>query len=124
MDTTQAETESEEEICMEPNEELKGQEETEQQKRKYRMYNFFNSAKGIGEGSLIKSTNGNNLDLATTDDVFRLHFQNFNGITLNNDSAEFLDEMTILKELGCSLVQAAEGNINWTQGTNYNRAKE
>eukprot|EP00957_Ditylum_brightwellii_P138499 10556896-Ditylum_brightwellii.AAC.1 len=32
--------------------------------------------------------------------------------------------MTILRELGCSIVQGAEGNLNWSQGGKYNNAKE
>eukprot|EP00957_Ditylum_brightwellii_P209767 15363166-Ditylum_brightwellii.AAC.1 len=107
-----AETESEEEISTETYTETEEREETGQAKDKHIKYEFYNSTTGIGEDSLVQSTNGNNLDLAITDDVFRLYFKNFNGITFNNDSAEFLDEMTILKELGCSLVQAADGNIN------------
>eukprot|EP00957_Ditylum_brightwellii_P093153 7092460-Ditylum_brightwellii.AAC.1 len=77
----------------------------------------------LGTDSIIQCTNGNNLDLAINDNVFRLYFQIFNGITLNNDSAEFLDEMTILRELGCSIVQGAKGNLNWSQGCKYNKAK-
>eukprot|EP00957_Ditylum_brightwellii_P075996 5776930-Ditylum_brightwellii.AAC.1 len=49
---------------------------------------------------------------------------NFNGITLHDSGAEFLDEFTTLKELGTSLVQGAEENNNWSQGDTYNRAKE
>eukprot|EP00957_Ditylum_brightwellii_P079192 6022862-Ditylum_brightwellii.AAC.1 len=39
-------------------------------------------------------------------------FNNFNGINLNNNGAEFLDKLTFLKELGISIVQGAEGNNN------------
>eukprot|EP00957_Ditylum_brightwellii_P027837 2104553-Ditylum_brightwellii.AAC.1 len=38
--------------------------------------------------------------------------KNFNGINLSNIGAEFLDELTILKEIGCSIFQGAEGNNN------------
>eukprot|EP00957_Ditylum_brightwellii_P129785 9900002-Ditylum_brightwellii.AAC.1 len=80
------------------------------------QYNLSKLGAEIGTDSIIRCTNGTNLDLAINDDAFRLYFQIFNGITLNNDSAEFLDEMTILMELGCSIVQGAEGNLNWSQG--------
>eukprot|EP00957_Ditylum_brightwellii_P017359 1307809-Ditylum_brightwellii.AAC.1 len=58
----------------------------------------------IVHNSKIHCRHGNNLDLAVNDYVFHLYFQNFNGISLNDESEEFLDETTILKELGSSLV--------------------
>eukprot|EP00957_Ditylum_brightwellii_P058802 4458011-Ditylum_brightwellii.AAC.1 len=50
--------------------------------------------------------------------------QNFNGINLNNDGAEFWDELTVLKELGASLIGDAEPNVNWKRGNLFKKAKE
>eukprot|EP00957_Ditylum_brightwellii_P080300 6107549-Ditylum_brightwellii.AAC.1 len=77
----------------------------------------------IDHTSKINCRYGNNLDLTITDEVFWLYYQNLNGITLNNDGAEFLDEMAVLKEMGCSLISGTEPNNNWQRGNIFDRAK-
>eukprot|EP00957_Ditylum_brightwellii_P051109 3875079-Ditylum_brightwellii.AAC.2 len=58
------------------------------------------------------------------DGIFCCYFQNFNGINLNNNGAEFLDELAVLKELGASLIGSAEPNVNWKRGNLFKKAKE
>eukprot|EP00957_Ditylum_brightwellii_P193676 14748684-Ditylum_brightwellii.AAC.1 len=77
----------------------------------------------IAHNSKITCRHAHNLDLTITDKVFRLYFQNFNNITLNNNGAEFRDEMTVLKKMGYSLIPRTEPNNNWQRGDIYNRAR-
>eukprot|EP00957_Ditylum_brightwellii_P124800 9513158-Ditylum_brightwellii.AAC.1 len=111
MDTTQAETESEGE-SLEEDSVMKDSKKIGESKSPVQEYDFYKSDVEIGQESLFHCRHGNNLDLADTDEVFCLYFQNFNGITLHNSGAELLDVLTTLKELGTSLVQGAEGNNN------------
>eukprot|EP00957_Ditylum_brightwellii_P066365 5037917-Ditylum_brightwellii.AAC.1 len=98
--------------------------ETQDGKTSINKHEFYKLGIEIGQERILQCRNGDNLDLEVTDDVFYLYFQNFNGINQNNSGADFLDELTILKDLGCSVVQGSEGNSNWSQGDTYNKARE
>eukprot|EP00957_Ditylum_brightwellii_P075530 5740985-Ditylum_brightwellii.AAC.1 len=87
-------------------------------------HKFCNLEAQIGHNSNIQCRHGNNLDLMVSDKAFRMYFQNYNGISLHNNGVEFLDELTVLKEIGTSLIEGAESNINWDKGNTWEEAKE
>eukprot|EP00957_Ditylum_brightwellii_P175679 13376602-Ditylum_brightwellii.AAC.1 len=66
---------------------------------------------------------GDKLDSNISSNIFQLSTNNVNGFNTANDGDEFLEELTILKELKISAACFQETNKNWTKSGVYNNIK-